>query len=100
MTFKQIGGSPSRATSIVPVTTIVRKLLGGGLVVWLAYRSLWWLSGVLGLALSVEFGQYLFLPERFASIGDLIANTVGAVLGGLVCAGFRRLKGGSLRGTN
>ena len=38
---------------------------------------------ILGLALSltIEFTQSAFLPARFATVSDLIANTAGAFLG-------------------
>ena len=38
---------------------------------------------ILGLALSltIEFTQSAFLPARFATVSDLIANTAGALLG-------------------
>lgn len=63
----------------------------GVLIALLAMPSLWWVSGVLGLTLSlcVELGQYLLLPQRFASAGDLAANTAGALLGGALVAVVR-----------
>ena len=38
---------------------------------------------VLGLALTltIEFIQHAFLPARFATVSDLVANTAGALLG-------------------
>ncbi|HWU60067.1 MAG TPA: VanZ family protein [Microbacteriaceae bacterium] len=47
-------------------------------------RQLWWLSVALPFVLSVciELGQGLFLPERTASVSDVIANTFGALIGG------------------
>jgi glycopeptide antibiotics resistance protein len=58
----------------------------GGLIASVSMRSLWWTSGVLGLALSlcIEFAQYTWLPERTASVGDLVANTAGALVGGVI----------------
>ncbi|MCP2370062.1 glycopeptide antibiotics resistance protein [Agromyces terreus] len=55
-----------------------------------------WLPSVLvGAALSIviEAGQWLLLPDRVPSAGDVIANTAGAALGvglGVVIAGVRR----------
>ncbi len=34
-----------------------------------------------GLTLGIEVFQFLFLPGRFAALGDLVANTSGGVLG-------------------
>ncbi|HWL01466.1 MAG TPA: VanZ family protein [Microbacteriaceae bacterium] len=47
----------------------------------LTLRVLW--PTVLGLALTltIEFIQHAFLPARFATVSDLIANTAGALLG-------------------
>lgn len=38
----------------------------------------------LGLTLGIEVFQFLFLPGRFAALGDLVANTSGGVLGWLL----------------
>jgi len=35
----------------------------------------------LSLSLTIEFTQATFLPARFATVSDLIANTAGALLG-------------------
>lgn len=42
-----------------------------------------WLAAVVGAALSaaIEVGQYVFLPARYATIHDVIANALGAALG-------------------
>lgn len=63
----------------------------GALIAAVMWPSMWWTSGVLGLTLSliIEFGQYLLLPHRFASAGDLIANTLGAVCGGALAATWK-----------
>lgn len=51
----------------------------------------WWLAMPIGAALSaaLELGQALFLPERYASWSDVLANTLGAVLGAFVGAAIR-----------
>ncbi|GAA4266804.1 VanZ family protein [Frondihabitans peucedani] len=60
----------------------------GALLASVFVRPLWWVSGVLGLtlSLSVEFAQYTLLPARLASAGDLASNTAGALLGGALVA--------------
>ena len=57
----------------------------GGLL--MPYR-LQWLAVVLGGVLScgIELSQKLFLPGRVASLGDVLANTSGAVVGCVVAA--------------
>lgn len=52
----------------------------------------WWLIGLAGLAVSgvIEAAQ-LLLPSRFPAVSDLIANTLGALLGGILVGGFQAL---------
>ncbi len=35
-------------------------------------------------------GVQLFLPTRFSTVSDLVANTLGALIGALLIAGWRR----------
>lgn len=45
-----------------------------------------WLSVLIGFASSsaAELTQLLFLPDRFASVDDVIANTSGAIIGTII----------------
>ncbi|WIB11825.1 VanZ family protein [Curtobacterium sp. MCPF17_052] len=58
----------------------------GLLVVLLAGARWWWAGAGAGLLVSatIETGQALFLPARFATIDDIVANTMGAVLGAVL----------------
>ncbi len=58
----------------------------GALVVWIMGRSYWWVGGAAGLLLSaaIELAQFIFLPARYPSVADVLANTIGAALGGLL----------------
>jgi hypothetical protein len=58
----------------------------GVLVVWILGRRRWWAGGVAGLLLSalIEFAQFAFLPDRYATLLDVAANTAGATLGALL----------------
>lgn len=58
----------------------------GALVVWIMGRSYWWVGGAAGLLLSclIELAQFFFLPDRYPTIVDVVANTVGATFGGLL----------------
>ncbi|MFC8302292.1 VanZ family protein [Specibacter sp. NPDC057265] len=52
------------------------------------------LPGILLGALAsclIEFGQALFLPQRYATVLDVLANTTGAVLGAALYYLIRRL---------
>jgi len=53
-----------------------------------------WLAVPIGALLSgaIEFGQYLFLPDRYASPTDVLANTIGTVLGTLVGLALRSIR--------
>jgi VanZ family protein len=41
----------------------------------------WLAAATLAAALAIEIGQGLLLPERSASLGDMLANTAGVLLG-------------------
>ncbi|MDN5825197.1 MAG: VanZ family protein [Arthrobacter sp.] len=78
------------------LANVVMFLPWGVLGTLLLPRRRWWVvpfSGLLASA-AVESAQYIFLPARFASSADIVANTAGAVLGfvatALVIFCFRR----------
>jgi glycopeptide antibiotics resistance protein len=75
------------------ISNVVMFVPFGALVALYFAQRLWWTSVALGFALSVciEFGQYLLLPARFASVGDVVANTLGAFIGGGIIALIRVL---------
>jgi glycopeptide antibiotics resistance protein len=52
----------------------------------------WWLAGVAGALISaaIETVQYLALSQRQASLGDVVNNTLGAVLGAVAVRVVRR----------
>lgn len=72
----------------IEVAANVALFVPFGLLLALSFpRALILWPTVLGLALSlsIEFTQAAFLPARFATVSDLVANTAGAFLGtGLV----------------
>lgn len=58
---------------------------------WLAValtRARWWQVTLLGLLLStgIEVGQALVRPDRFATVSDVVANTLGTALGAAAAA--------------
>jgi hypothetical protein len=65
---------------------IILFLPVGLFAVILAGARRWWVGILGGLAASaaIETGQLLFLPARFATLNDVIANTAGAILGTLL----------------
>ena len=74
-----------------------------GAVATLAFtKKHWWQIGAFGMFVSgcIELGQLLFLHNRFASPQDIVTNTSGAVIGGLLAAAVvKRLQARPLSGT-
>jgi glycopeptide antibiotics resistance protein len=60
-----------------------------GLLVW--PRTTWrdWTAFGFAISLAVEVVQGVFLPQRQASYVDVVANTLGALVGGVVVAVVR-----------
>jgi glycopeptide antibiotics resistance protein len=58
----------------------------GFLVAMLLPARRWWLALLLvpAVSLGIELTQALFLASRFATFNDVIANSLGAVIGALV----------------
>jgi len=56
----------------------------------LPFRRAWWavLIGA-GLSALIEAAQWLFLPGRVASVGDIAANTAGALIGTIIAVLIR-----------
>ncbi|WP_445996324.1 VanZ family protein [Okibacterium fritillariae] len=72
---------------VVEFSANIVMFLPLGLLVALALpRWLLWFSPLLcaSLSLGIELCQALLLPHRFASILDVAANTLGAILGTLI----------------
>jgi len=75
------------------VSNVLMFVPAGLLIVVLVGRARWWIAPVAGLGLSAaaEAAQYALLPERTATVADVIANTAGALIGaGLALAVGRR----------
>lgn len=56
-------------------------------------RNLWWVLLVLGPIASavIEGMQLLFLPARYASVLDIVANSMGALAGAILAVAIRML---------
>ncbi len=57
----------------------------GAVLTLLLPRKRWWIAPLVACATSslIELTQLVFLPHRFATISDVMANTTGALLGSL-----------------
>ncbi|MBX3100321.1 MAG: VanZ family protein [Salinibacterium sp.] len=63
-----------------------------GLLIALLSPTRWWWAVIVGLVLvsiCIELGQATFLPGRVASVGDVIANSTGGVIGVVIAAIIR-----------
>ncbi|MFB2581010.1 VanZ family protein [Herbiconiux sp. P15] len=71
----------SNVGMFVPLGLLIGIVLG---------RRFWGFAVLIGFGLSVgiEVCQAVFLPERFATVDDVIANTSGALVGALVAGVF------------
>ncbi|GAA3896138.1 hypothetical protein GCM10022381_42010 [Leifsonia kafniensis] len=63
----------------------------GFLVVMILPTKVWWLALIVCPALSVaiELSQAVFLSARFATVLDVIANSIGAIVGGFFAVVLR-----------
>ncbi|MCS6562792.1 MULTISPECIES: VanZ family protein [Curtobacterium] len=81
-------GLPERIdyAAVESLANVVYFVPLGLLVVLLAGARWWWAAITAGLVVSacIETGQALFLPARTATIDDVVANGVGALLGAVV----------------
>ncbi|SDZ39457.1 VanZ family protein [Herbiconiux ginsengi] len=55
-----------------------------GLLVALLFGPRWWWAAFFvcaALSVSIEFYQYLLLPDRYATVRDVVANSTGGAIG-------------------
>jgi len=73
----------------------------GLLGVLLLGRGRWWMAVLAGFAAScaIELGQFVFLPARYATVVDVIANTSGAAGGAVLALGLLGVLAGRSRVT-
>jgi glycopeptide antibiotics resistance protein len=90
----QFGLPPEPTFAVLEVAANVAMFVPFGVLALTAYRWMRvWSATIAGLATSgIIEGVQLFLPTRFATVSDLIANTAGALLGALLVAAVRRTR--------
>ena len=88
--------SPSRIEFVSNVAVMVPVAVLAGLV-WTRQNWRDWTAFGFVLSASVELVQGVFLPGRSATFADVVANTLGMAVGGLVLDLLRRrtLRGGA-----
>lgn len=49
-------------------------------------KKLWWIVIIAGplMSIGIERAQSLLLPDRFATVSDIVANSLGAIIGAIV----------------
>ena len=91
------GVRPLDAYNVLEFTANVAFfVLPAVLLVLIVGRGRWWLAPLTGLLCSVgiELAQHFFLPGRLGTVNDVIANTVGALIGaGIGVQALRRRRG-------
>jgi VanZ family protein len=88
------GGLPAAVNygALEALANIVFFIPVGALLAAVFAQRLFWVAVLLAVALSglIEAGQLLLLPARFASWGDILANSIGAAIGAGIVALARR----------
>ncbi|WP_426625768.1 VanZ family protein [Leifsonia sp. McL0607] len=93
--LKGIGVRPIDAYNVIEFTANVAFfVVPAVLVVLIVGRRRWWIAPVLGLlcSIAIELAQHFLLPHRFATVNDVIANSLGALIGsgiGVLVLGWR-----------
>lgn len=84
---------------IESISNVLLFIPFGLVVAMLVRRRMEWTAVVAGISASflAESAQWLLLPERFATIEDVLANGTGAALGAFVVAAARSLSTGTPR---
>ena len=86
---------PWQAYDLVETSANVVLFVPLGILVLLWFRS-WSLFAAVGVAfattVTIELLQQALRPERFASLSDVVANTLGWLIGGLMVVGARALR--------
>jgi glycopeptide antibiotics resistance protein len=63
-----------------------------GLLLWPSRGIVGWTGIGALLSAVVELSQLLFLPHRFATVNDVVANSAGALLGAVAVTVIRRVR--------
>jgi VanZ family protein len=73
--------------NVIEFTANIAMFVPLGLLFALLFGPRWWWAAILacvGLSASIELYQYLLLPDRYATLRDVIANSTGGTLGAVL----------------
>ncbi|AYF98956.1 VanZ family protein [Protaetiibacter intestinalis] len=77
--------------AVLEFTANIAMFVPFGVLAMTAFRMRVWSTTLAGLATSALIeGVQLFLPTRYSTVSDLVANTAGALVGALLVAAVRR----------
>jgi glycopeptide antibiotics resistance protein len=92
--IEHLGLEPQQGYAVIEFTANIALFvpLGVLMLLWWRQRS-WWHATAVAFAtsLTIEVLQQLVRPERYASAQDVVANTLGGTIGGLLIVAGRRL---------
>jgi glycopeptide antibiotics resistance protein len=94
-TIQRLGLEPWQGYDLVEFTANIALFVPLGVLMLLWWRQRGWLqaAGVaFATSLTIEVLQQVLRPERFASPSDVVANTAGGAIGGLLVVAGRRLR--------
>lgn len=83
--LKALGVRPVDAYNVLEFTANVALfVVPTALLVLIAGRRRWWIAPLAGLlcSIAIELAQHFLLPARLGTVEDVIANTLGALIGG------------------
>lgn len=93
-TIRHLGLTPWQGYDLIEFTAnIVLFVPFGALMLMWWRRSRWWhaTAAAFATSLTIEVLQDLVRPERYASVSDVVANTLGGTVGGLLVVFCRSL---------
>lgn len=89
--FEPLGLAFEPTYIVLEILANVALFVPFGILALTAFRMRVWSATLAGLATSCLIeGVQLFLPTRFSTVSDLVANTAGALIGALIVVGWRR----------
>ena len=80
--------------NFVEFTSNVALFVPGGFIAFLLLpRRGWWLVLLIGpiFSIAIEFAQHTFLPARFPTVADVLANSIGVFIGAILAIILRFL---------
>jgi glycopeptide antibiotics resistance protein len=93
-TIDRLGLTPWEGYDLVEFTANIALFVPLGVLMLMWWRHRGWLHATVvafATSLTIEVLQQLLRPERFASASDVVANTLGGAVGGLLVVAGRRL---------